>query len=75
MTEIRLTPGTKVRERGKRQVMIVKGHVGLAVAGSSIGRKPVNVAHKVVCEWRTAKGSLRSRGFLVSALEVVDSDQ
>ncbi|RQQ00421.1 hypothetical protein [Burkholderia stagnalis] len=75
MTETGLKPGTKVRERGKRQVMIVKGHVGLAVAASPIGRRTVNVAHKVVCEWRTQKGALRSRGFLVSELEVVQSDQ
>ncbi len=75
MTEIGLKPGTRVRERGKRQVMIVKGPAGLSASGTRAGRTLVNIAHKVVCEWRTTKGALRSSAFLVSALEVVDVDQ
>ncbi|WP_156966938.1 MULTISPECIES: hypothetical protein [Paraburkholderia] len=71
MTDIELKPGTKVRERDKRQVMTVKGQAGLGAVAHRFGSSKVNLAHKVVCEWLTSKGAPRSKGFLVSALEVV----
>jgi hypothetical protein len=64
-----INPGALVRERGKRRVMTVKGEAGLAAHGHRFGSSDVLMAHKVVCEWRTPKGALRSAAFLASTLE------
>ncbi|MFC5427956.1 hypothetical protein ACFPTO_03900 [Paraburkholderia denitrificans] len=37
MTDIELKPGTKVRERDKRQVMTVKGQAGLGAVAHRFG--------------------------------------
>jgi hypothetical protein len=64
-----ITPGALVREKGKRRVMTVKGDAGLAALGHRFGSGEVSMANKIVCEWQTPKGALRSAAFLASALE------
>jgi hypothetical protein len=63
-------PGMTVREKGKRQIMMVKGVAGLSAHNTRADRGQTLMSHKIVCEWRTSKGAVRSAAFLASALEV-----
>ncbi|MFM0348222.1 hypothetical protein [Paraburkholderia sp. RL17-347-BIC-D] len=63
-------PGLMVREKGKKQIMMVKGTAGLSAHGTRADKGKTLMSHKVVCEWRTSKGAVRSAAFLVSALEL-----
>lgn len=63
-------PGLLVRERGKKRIMMVKGNAGLAAHGTRLGSGKISMNHKVICEWHTPKGAIRSAAFLVSVREV-----
>lgn len=60
-------PGDKVRERGKKTVMTVKGNAGLA--SNSVTRTTVAMVGRLVCEWTNARGRLVSRSFTTLSLE------
>lgn len=51
--------------------MIVTGAVGLSAHGNRATAGLTVNARKVVCAWRSAKGGMRSKPFLVTQLEVV----
>lgn len=67
-------PGTLVREKGKPQIMTVKGAAGLASHGTRGTAGGMLRAHQIVCEWRDPKGGMRSKPFLAAALERVHDD-
>ncbi|TCF96949.1 hypothetical protein BZM26_34655 [Paraburkholderia strydomiana] len=75
MSEGTIAPGALVREKGKRKIMMVKGDAGLGAHGTRSGNGKVDMAHRVVCEWRTPKGALRSAAFLVTALELANNQK
>jgi hypothetical protein len=61
--------GQHVRQRGKHQVMEVKGEAGLTAGQYAV----VNRRAMVACEWRNAKGRVISRAFPEIDLEPVAS--
>ncbi len=75
MSEGTIALGALVREKGKRKIMTVTGDAGLAAHGTRSGNGKVAMPHKVVCQWRTAKGALRSAAFPVTALELAPVKQ
>jgi len=57
MTVIDIENGATVRVKGKRQIMTVKGEVGLSSYAHRFGSGQELIGHKVVCEWRYQRAS------------------
>ncbi len=72
-------PGTRVRERGKQQIMIVAGQAGLAAvrpSAANIHLYPGTSSNRpgmVVCKWTDARGRPISKAFPTASLELADA--
>lgn len=73
-SDVTFAKGTRVREKGKRQIMTVKGEAGLIAHRTRATAGGTSRARQIVCEWRSAKGAMHSKPFLATALELVPDE-